>query len=66
MLFDREKGELWCFYTGDLTEKQLHRELKTRLARYMLPDRYLHLDALPHTASMKLNRAALTERMKQG
>lgn len=66
VLFDREKGELWCFYTGALTEKQLQKELKTRLARYMLPDRYLHLDALPHTASMKLNRAALTERMKQG
>ena len=66
VLFDREKGNLWCFYTGSLSEKTLQKELKARLARYMLPDVYVHLEELPHTASMKLNRAALAERMKQG
>lgn len=66
VLFDRESDRIWCFFTGALTEKELKKGLKERLARYMLPDVFVSMDALPHTASMKVDRAKLTMMMKEG
>ncbi|MDR0929235.1 MAG: AMP-binding protein [Oscillospiraceae bacterium] len=66
VLFDRDKDQIWCFFTGALTEKELKQALKAQLARYMLPDVFVHLDELPHTASMKIDRAQLTAIMKKG
>ena len=63
VLFDRENDKLWCFYTGELTEKRIKAVLKERLARYMLPDQYVHLDEMPHTATMKLDRKSLLARI---
>lgn len=65
VLFQKETGQIFCFYTGALNEKELRRALRERLARYMLPDVFVHLDEMPHTASMKLDRAALVEMMRQ-
>lgn len=65
VLYERESDRLWCFYTGALTEEALTAQLKRRLARYMLPDVLMHMDALPYTPSMKLNRAALAARMRE-
>lgn len=62
VLFDGER--LWCFYTGDIDEKTLKNSLRERLARYMLPDVFVRLDELPRTATMKLDRNALKQRMK--
>ena len=64
VLFQRAAGKIWCFFTGDLSEQELKQGLKTRLARYMLPDVFVHLKEMPHTASLKLDRAALTAMMK--
>lgn len=63
VMFDSEKDKLWCFYTGGLAEKQIIAGLKERLARYMLPDLYVHLDDMPHTATMKLDRGRLRKMM---
>lgn len=57
VLFDGEK--IWCFYSGTLTEKAIRKELKAKLPQYMLPDVFRHLDELPHTSTMKLDRGAL-------
>lgn len=65
VLFDSETGKIWCFYSGVLTEKVICQALKTKLARYMLPDVFVHLEELPHTATMKLDRAALKAMMKE-
>ena len=66
VLFDSDADQIWCFFTGELTEKELIKGLKERLARYMLPNVFVHLDDLPHTASMKVDRARLTAMMKRG
>jgi acyl-coenzyme A synthetase/AMP-(fatty) acid ligase len=66
VLFDRERDQIWCFFTGALTEKAIKQALKAQLARYMLPDIFLHMDELPHTASMKVDRSKLTAMMKRG
>ena len=64
ILYDREGDRIFCFYTGDAEEKTVKNLLKARLARYMLPDVFVHLAEMPHTASMKINRAALTKMME--
>lgn len=65
ILYDREQDRIFCFYTGEAIEKDLRRQLSAGLARYMLPDVFLHLEEMPHTASMKVDRLALKERMNQ-
>lgn len=39
--------------------------LKTKLARYMLPDKIVLLPELPHTANMKIDRQTLRKRMSE-
>lgn len=63
VLFHKPSGRIWCFFTGDLNEQELKQGLKAHLARYMLPDIFVRLDEMPHTASLKLDRAALTAMM---
>lgn len=61
VLFDKQQDRLFCFWTGGLTERELHAGLKAKLPRAMLPDRFIHLDEMPHTATMKLDRAVLKQ-----
>ena len=66
VLHDPKSDRIWCFYTGGLTEKDIRRGLKERLAKYMVPEMFVHLEEMPHTASMKLDRRALVTRMTEG
>lgn len=63
VMFDRETGRIFCFYTGELKEKDLQHALRGRLPRYMFPDVWVKLQDLPHTSSMKVDRARLKEMM---
>ena len=64
VLFAPKQDKIWCFFTGRLEEKGINAELKNVLPRYMLPDRYVHLDAMPHTASMKIDMKRLLQMMQ--
>lgn len=61
VLFDAAQDKLWCFYTGGLNEKQIRAGLKEKLARYMLPDVYVHLEEMPLTPTMKVDRKRLRQ-----
>ena len=65
VLFDSGKDLLWCFYTGEPDEKQIRAGLREQLARYMIPDRFVKLEEMPHTPSMKLDRVRLKEMIKE-
>ena len=65
VLFDPEKDLLWCFFTGETEEKPIRAGLKEQLARYMIPDRFVKLEEMPHTASMKLDRVRLKKMMSE-
>ena len=65
VLFSGAKDLLWCFFTGDTDEKQIRAGLKEQLARYMIPDRFVKLDEMPHTSSMKLDRTRLKNMMNE-
>lgn len=62
-LFDKESGLLHCFYTGDADARAVCAALKKILPRYALPDQFHHLDSMPHTASMKIDRQLLRQRI---
>ena len=58
-IYDSRRSKIVLYYVGDLTEKELTEVLKTKLPRYMLPNRTLRLEALPLTANQKIDRVAL-------
>ena len=59
VLYNKDTNKLACFWTGALTQKEIQNELKKSLPRYALPDTYVHLDEMPHTATMKIDRQKL-------
>ncbi len=59
VLYDRESGKLACCYEGELLPADITRSLKKLLPKYALPDTYLHVDTLPYTANMKIDREKL-------
>ena len=63
VLYDKESMKLGCFWTGPLTKKEIMAELKKTLPRYAQPDTYIHLDEMPYTATMKIDRVALKKMM---
>lgn len=60
--YDGPRDKIVCVYAGDLDTNALAKALRTALPKYMLPNVYEKLDALPHNANGKLDRAALKER----
>ncbi len=58
-LFDAEKDRIVCFYAGGVPHRELSVRLGRRLPRYMIPNVYRQLEALPVTAGGKLDRQAL-------
>ena len=60
-LYDGEADRILCFYQGEPAQDALAGELRQRLARYMLPNRYYRMEALPLTANGKIDRGALME-----
>lgn len=58
-LYDAQKDELALFYTGGLAPARVMEELGAALPRYMWPTRLEPREALPQTASGKIDRQAL-------
>ena len=60
--YDAMRDKIVCVYAGNLDTNTLAKALRTALPKYMLPNVYERLEALPHNANGKLDRAALKER----
>ena len=59
--FDRKHDKIVCIYSGDSEERTLAKAVRTLLPRYMLPNVYHHLEAMPHNANGKIDRVKLKE-----
>ena len=57
--YDAMRDKIVCVYAGNLDTNTLAKALRTALPKYMLPNVYEKLEALPHNANGKLDRAAL-------
>ena len=60
-VFDGEKEKIVCAWVGAAEEKQLRAHLRAHLPKYMLPDVWLHLEALPQTGSGKIDRVSVKQ-----
>lgn len=58
-LFDGKKSKIHLVYVGDLTDADIINDLKDALPRYMIPNVFHQLEALPMTASGKADRVTL-------
>lgn len=65
-IYDAEKSKIILYYTGDLSEKELAGALRTKLPRYMLPNRTIRLESLAFTANGKIDRTALKAAYEKG
>lgn len=60
-IYDMQKGRIELYYVGDITEREVVLAMKTKLPRYMLPNRTVRLENMPFTASGKIDRVALRQ-----
>lgn len=58
-LFDRAADKIICIYQGTPDQDSLAQSLRTALPKYMVPNIYVKLDAMPHNANGKIDRAKL-------
>ena len=65
-IYDKKKSKIILYYVGEPTEKELIATLKTKLPRYMLPNKTIRLEALPFTANGKIDRVALKSAYEEG
>lgn len=60
-IYDTQKGKIVLYYVGDISEKELVLAMKTRLPRYMMPNRTIRLEKMPFTANGKIDRVTLKQ-----
>ena len=58
-IYDDTKGKIVLYYVGTIEDKELSAELRSRLPRYMIPNRMVRLEQMPLTANGKIDRVAL-------
>ncbi len=58
-VYDGEKKQIILYYTGTIEERELARDLKDKLPRYMLPQKTRRLEDMPFTANGKIDRVTL-------
>ncbi len=62
-VYDDKRGKILLYYVGDMTEKQLMAEIKSKLPRYMRPNRMIKLEEMPFTANGKIDRVTLKNKI---
>lgn len=61
-VYDGKKKRIVLYYTGPEREKkELSEQLGLRVPVYMIPNRFVHLEQMPHNANGKIDRKALAE-----
>jgi amino acid adenylation domain-containing protein len=64
-LYDSEKSKIVLYYTGALTPAEVTAYLKTKLPRYMLPNKTFALENMPLTPNGKIDRNKLKELLEK-
>lgn len=59
--FDQGRDKIVCVYQGELTGQELAAKLRDLLPKYMIPNIYTRVDAMPYNANGKIDRVRLRE-----
>lgn len=65
-LFDEARDRLICVYAGAPDQDALARAMRATVPKYMVPNRYVHLEHLPVNANGKVDRKLLRDRYGHG
>ena len=65
-IYDDIKGKIVLYYVGTVEEKDLAAALRSRLPRYMVPNRIVRLEQMPLTANGKIDRVTLKGLVVEG
>lgn len=58
-IYDTKKVKIVLYFVGEVSEKELLGTLKTKLPRYMIPNKIIKLEQMPFTANGKIDRVTL-------
>ncbi len=58
-IYDTKRVKIVLYYVGEDSEKELAAALKTKLPRYMIPNKIIRLEQMPFTANGKIDRVTL-------
>ncbi len=64
-IYDTKKAKIILYYVGELAKKELAALLRTKLPRYMMPNRIFQIEEMPFTANGKIDRMALRNREEE-
>ncbi len=60
-LYDQHAEKIIAFFQGDAEKKNIKTELRKKLIKYMIPDRYINVVSMPLTGNGKIDRKKLRE-----
>lgn len=60
-VFEKERGEIFLFYTGMIGEKELKSSLKVKIPKFAMPEHIIHIENMPYNANMKADRLQLAK-----
>lgn len=58
-MYDEQKHKIVAFLETEMEQLEVADRLKTILPEYMMPNKYCFMEAMPHNANGKIDRAAL-------
>lgn len=60
-IFDKEKEHIIMYFAGIMDTSELRKKLREKIPQYMLPNKFIKLDELPHNQNNKVDRKKLQE-----
>ncbi len=63
-MYNKEKQQIWLFYSGETDQKAIGRHLREILPAFMVPRKYKKLDVLPKSFNGKINLTELRSMME--
>lgn len=58
-VYSEQKDMITCFYSGEIEEELVKRQLKQKLPFYMIPQKFVSMDSLPMNENGKIDRRKL-------
>ena len=65
VLYKQDKEQIWLFYSGSATTKDIAKKLRVTLPGFMVPRKFENLDVMPHLPNGKIDMQTLKNKYLQ-